>query len=74
MLISEELKEKIRGEVTAYLKENVEHFKERSSIAWDRIDHYRAPLSNIAPDLHSEIEEKAMEWFWENFETEDFLC
>lgn len=48
---------KIMRLVVDYCNENVYEYEERVQMALDKIDHYRAPLSQVDSALYNEIQD-----------------
>lgn len=71
--MTEEIKQALIEELKEYLKENIEHFEQKASMAWDRMDKSRAPLCLVYPAFDREISNKVEEWICDNIENEDLV-
>ena len=57
--MTEERRQEIIKNIHDYCVENIINFEAKASIAWDDMDHWRAPLSFVNSSLNDEIEEYA---------------
>lgn len=64
--MTEERRQEIIKNIHDYCVENIINFEAKASIAWDDMDHWRAPLSFVNSSFNDEIEEYGLEWFTEN--------
>lgn len=60
------MEEKIRKEIAAYVRDNVEYFESRFQWALTKMERNRCPLSMADGELYDDIVNAIEEWFDDN--------